>query len=105
MNTKQITTLLGLGQHSVDLHAADEAVRAAKDAYHAAWRLFENDGEEPDDWEPAVRITQGHPAWDDAIVATAPTYSAYQAAKANARKVKRQWVAACRRAAKEVEHA
>lgn len=102
MNTKHITTMVGLGQLSLDLHASYEAVRRAKDAYHAAWRLFECDGEDPDDWEPtAARVTRGHPAWDDAIAATAPAYSAYQAAKANARKVKRRWVTSCARAAKE----
>ena len=102
MNTKHITALLGLGQLSLDLRAADQAVTRAKDAYHTAWRLFENDGEEPDDWEPAQRITRGHPQWDDAIAATAPAYSAYQTAKKAARAVKRRWVAACARAAKEV---
>lgn len=104
MNTKHITALLGLGQLSLDLHAADEAARAAKGAYHDAWRLYENDGDEPDDWEPATRITQGHPYWDGAIAATAGEYSAYQAAKVNARKVNRRWVTACGRAVREVSN-
>lgn len=102
MNTKHITTLLGLGQLSLDLHAADEAARRSKDAYHAAWRLFENDGEELDEWESDVRITRGHSLWDDAIAATTPAYSAYQAAKKAARAVKRRWVTACARAKKEI---
>lgn len=104
MNTKHITSLLGLGQLSLDLHAADEAVRRAKDAYHAAWRLFENYGGEPDEWEPVIRITRGHPLWDEAIADTAPAYRAYQAAKKAAHAVKRRWVTACARAAKECIH-
>jgi len=104
MNTKHITALLGLGQLSLDLHAADDAVRRAKATYHAAWRLFECDGDDPDEWEPAVRVTQGHPDWDAAIAATAPAYGAYQAARKAARAVKRRWVTACVRAAKEVGH-
>lgn len=103
MNTKHITTMLGLGQLSLELHAADEAVRAAKSSYHEAWRLFENYGEDPDDCDlHPEHIHRGHPRWDAAMVATAPAYSAYQAAKKAARAVKRRWVAACGRTAKEV---
>lgn len=102
MNIKKMTALMELGCESIDLRAAEEAVLAAKNAYHSAWRLFENYGEEPDDCDVhAEYIHRGHPRWDAAMIATAPAYIAYQAAKANVRKVKRRWVTACARAQKD----
>lgn len=91
--------LLALGQLSLDLYRAQQAVDSGKTAYHEAWRSFELDGDDPDHYgADEHRIRRGSGRWDEVIKATHDEYMAWQKAKADAYKVKRRWVAACRKA-------
>lgn len=98
MKIKTLTKLLTIADLAIDHQAAKNSEKSAKLAYHRAWRVFELDGDDPDDVESdAYRITRRETArWDAVIEATKAEYAHYQATKLATQKAARRLETAIR---------
>lgn len=85
----RLIVLANIGELTLTHHRASVATGAAKAAYHQAIRAYES-GE--------GRIHPGGPGWDELKAETETEFTAYQAAKRAASKIKGRLDSACRKA-------
>lgn len=98
LRQQQDEQLCALGKLSVELFRAQLEVDAKKAAYHAAWRNFELEGDDPILYgRDEYRITRDSEQWDEVIAATHVEYMAWQKAKKEANNIKARWLRACRK--------
>jgi hypothetical protein len=88
------TSLPAIGQLALNLYAANNAARWAKDLYYEAIRLHE-----AEEGSVTGSINPREPQYAAVIAATASEYEALQASKRVAYNIKRRLENACRRSA------
>ena len=87
----RLCVVLNIGQLSISMHLAQDAVTLKRYAYHARLKKYErkhgNIG----------RLDPNNAAHAGAIAYTADAYEALMAARRNAYNIKRRWQNACRK--------